>query len=130
MNRNNGITLIALVVTIVVLLILAGTSISMLSGDNGIITQANNAKLENRGATVEERVNLWKIEIETSEYSEIAVDTEEQMLQKLINEKLVFEDKNELDRNDKTIKIGTRVISYDIPQYYTVSFIIKRGKSN
>ena len=45
MKRNErGITLIALVVTIVVLLILAGTSISMLIGENGIITQATSAK--------------------------------------------------------------------------------------
>lgn len=44
MKSNKGITLIALVVTIVVLLILAGVSISMLVGENGIITQANNAK--------------------------------------------------------------------------------------
>ena len=33
-KRNNGITLIALVVTVIVLLILAGISIGMLSGDN------------------------------------------------------------------------------------------------
>ncbi len=39
-----GITLIALVVTIVVLLILAGVSIAMLTGENGIITQAKEAK--------------------------------------------------------------------------------------
>ena len=44
MKSNKGITLIALVVTIVVLLILAGVSISMLTGENGIITQAQNAK--------------------------------------------------------------------------------------
>ena len=35
-NKQKGITLIALVVTIIVLLILAGVSISMLTGDNGI----------------------------------------------------------------------------------------------
>ena len=43
-NRNSGITLIALVITIVVLLILAGVSISMLTGENGILTQAVKAK--------------------------------------------------------------------------------------
>ena len=42
--RNKGITLIALVITIIVLLILAGVSIAMLSGDNGILKQATNAK--------------------------------------------------------------------------------------
>ena len=46
--RNKGITLIALVVTIVVLLILAGVSISMLTGENGIVTQAQRAKEEEK----------------------------------------------------------------------------------
>ena len=47
MKRTNekGITLIALVLTIIVLLILAGVSISMLTGDNGILGQANNCLL-------------------------------------------------------------------------------------
>ena len=45
-EKNNGITLIALVVTIIVLLILAGVSISMLTGNNGIIAQAQKAKRE------------------------------------------------------------------------------------
>ena len=46
LNRNNGITLIALVVTIIVLLILAGISISVLSGENGLITRVKDAKQE------------------------------------------------------------------------------------
>ncbi len=46
MNRNRGITLIALVITIIILLILAGISIRMLSGDNSIINQAGNAKTQ------------------------------------------------------------------------------------
>ena len=44
MKRNKGITLIALVITIIVLLILAGISISMLSGDNGLLQRATDAK--------------------------------------------------------------------------------------
>ena len=43
MTNNKGITLIALVITIIVLLILAGVSIAMLTGSNGILTQANRA---------------------------------------------------------------------------------------
>ena len=39
-NNCKGITLIALVITIVVLIILASVSIAMLTGDNGILTQA------------------------------------------------------------------------------------------
>ena len=40
MRKNRGITLIALVLTIIVLLILAGVSIAMLSGDNGLLKRA------------------------------------------------------------------------------------------
>ena len=45
-KTNRGITLIALVVTIVVLLILAGISISMVLGNNGLITKAKDAKTQ------------------------------------------------------------------------------------
>lgn len=43
-NQNKGITLIALVITVIVLLILAGIGISMLSGDNNILKRAGDAK--------------------------------------------------------------------------------------
>ena len=42
-QKNNGITLIALVITIIVLLILAGVSIATLTGENGILTRASEA---------------------------------------------------------------------------------------
>lgn len=58
MTNNKGITLIALVITIIVLLILAGVSIAMLTGDNGILNQANKAKADTARAEVVERVNL------------------------------------------------------------------------
>ena len=45
-NEESGITLMALVVTIIILLILAGISIGMLSRDNSIIKQAGNAKTQ------------------------------------------------------------------------------------
>ncbi|MCI8273599.1 MAG: potassium-transporting ATPase subunit KdpA, partial [Clostridia bacterium] len=56
--EERGITLIALVVTIIVLLILAGTSIAMLTGENGIISQAQNAKNNSAKAEFEEKVKL------------------------------------------------------------------------
>ena len=58
LKRNKGITLIALVVTIIVLLILAGISISMLTGQNGILTNASKAKNETGEAQIEEKVKL------------------------------------------------------------------------
>ena len=53
-KKNKGITLIALVITIIVLLILAGVSIAMLTGENGILTQAQKAKEETENAQREE----------------------------------------------------------------------------
>ena len=57
-KTNKGITLIALVITIIVLLILAGVSIAMLTGENGILTQAQNAKNKTAEAEAEERADL------------------------------------------------------------------------
>ena len=58
LKNNNGITLIALVVTIVVLLILAGVSISMLTGENGIITQAQKSKIQTEIGKEKEYITL------------------------------------------------------------------------
>ena len=57
-KQKAGITLIALVITIIVLLILAGISISMLSGDNSILKQAGNARNITGEKQIEERVKL------------------------------------------------------------------------
>ena len=58
LKRNKGITLIALVITVIVLIILAGVTISMLSGDNGILTKAAEAKEKTEQAAYEENLNL------------------------------------------------------------------------
>ena len=58
LKNNKGITLIALVITIIVLLILAGVSIAMLTGQNGILTQAGNAQKATREADIKEAISL------------------------------------------------------------------------
>ena len=57
-NSKKGITLIALVVTIIVLLILASVSIAMLTGENGIIKKATTSKEKTSEAEVEENISL------------------------------------------------------------------------
>ena len=57
-KSTKGITLIALVVTIIILLILAGVSIAMLTGNNGVLTQAKSAKEKTGEKGEQERVNL------------------------------------------------------------------------
>lgn len=58
LKNNKGITLIALVITIIVLLILAGVSIAMLTGENGILTQATTARDDTAKAEVADKVNM------------------------------------------------------------------------
>ena len=58
LKERKGITLIALVITIIVLLILAGISIATLTGQNGILTQAQNAKTTTENKSAEEKVKL------------------------------------------------------------------------
>lgn len=58
MKNQKGITLIALVITIIVLLILAGVSIAMLTGENGLLTKASNAKTETTQKEAEEVVKI------------------------------------------------------------------------
>ena len=60
-KKQTGITLIALVITIIVLLILAGVSIAMLTGNNGILTQAKFAKENTQTAKEQEEKGLDKI---------------------------------------------------------------------
>ena len=70
MRNQKGITLIALVITIIVLLILAGVSIAMLTGNNGILTQANNSKSETAKAEAVEKINLTLNAIKAKIYEE------------------------------------------------------------
>ena len=58
MKMQRGITLIALVITIIVLLILAGVSIAMLTGDNGILTRSREAKTTTIEKSNEEIVKM------------------------------------------------------------------------
>ena len=58
MKNNKGVTLVALVVTIIVLIILAGVSINLVLGDNGIITIAKKAKENTELAKIEEEKSL------------------------------------------------------------------------
>lgn len=58
LKNNKGITLIALVITIIVLLILAGVSIAMLTGQNGILTQATTAVSNTEIGAAEEALKL------------------------------------------------------------------------
>ena len=58
MKKQKGITLIALVITIIVLLILAGVSINLVIGENGILKQAQNAIIKHKQKSAEEKIEM------------------------------------------------------------------------
>ena len=67
---NKGITLIALVITIIILLILAGVTIASLSSENGILGKAEGATEENRKQTATEIINLKITNTQLQSYKE------------------------------------------------------------
>ena len=115
MNVKNvkGITLIALVITIIVLLILAGVSIAMLTGDNGILTQANRAALETRGASVEEAKDLWEAnEAMDDSTSNSTAQSLEELVADLEKQGLLINDEPEQVLTTGQVTIGSRTIVF------------------
>ncbi len=76
LEENTGITLIALVVTIIVLLILAGVSVSMLTGQNGILNRAAEAKEKTAEAQKQENNTLTEYEKTFNKYMSNLPSTE------------------------------------------------------
>ena len=66
-KKERGITLIALVVTIIVLIILAGVSINLLFGNFGVVTKAKEAKNKMESAQYEEELKMCVLELQADE---------------------------------------------------------------
>ena len=73
MKRNNGITLIALVITIIVLIILASVSVIVLVGEDGVINRAQKAKEQERIAKILEDLNIYEGELAINSESEMSI---------------------------------------------------------
>lgn len=73
LKKENGVTLVALVITIIVLLILAGVTLAMVMGDSGIFTKANNAAKETRISNARDAVRLAILEVTADQYSDSGV---------------------------------------------------------
>ena len=69
MRNQKGITLVALVITIVVLLILAGVTISMVLGPNGVLSNANKAKQNSAKSTAQDALSTALSSITTDIYA-------------------------------------------------------------
>ena len=111
--KNKGVTLIALVVTIVILLILASISIGALTGDNGIIDQAHTAKEDTEIASWEEQIDLAIIDAEKKHRKPSLDDVKEEL-----KNKGVIDDYSQVDKdgvittNEPTYEIAGKLDDY------------------
>lgn len=113
LKQRNGITLIALVITIIVLLILAGVTIATLTGENGILTRASEASIETRGASVEEAKNLWKTNVEADKQTSTnTAQTLDELLEDLEKQKLLTSDEVKTVKETGQVTIGSRTIVF------------------
>ena len=105
MRNQRGITLIALVITIIVLLILAGVSIAMLTGDNGILSKADKAAEETAIANAKDEVSMAVNEALTIRYGEVYGGTSTQsVLEAIESEKGLGQYTSEKTVDGATIK--------------------------
>lgn len=113
-KKNKGITLVALVITIIILLILAGISISMLSGDNGILNRAVQAKDATRGGEVQETVTLAAANNTGVDYIGGTKQTRAEVIAQLHRDgKLTDSEVATLEEND-VITIGGITIDFSV----------------
>ena len=103
MKKNNGVTLIVLVVTIVILTILSGVIINQVLGDGGLINKTKNEKNTSRIKLINEAIQSYNLE---NKLGPTAEDIAEVLLRKnLINE----DEKAEIDQTDR-LTIGNETI--------------------
>ena len=98
MRKEKGITLIALVITIIVLLILASVSIAMLTGDNGILSQAQKAKENTAQAAQDEENKLDDMDTFIKQYAgdnNLSTKTEEEKREDTLNSLKVLNSEKE-----------------------------------
>ena len=69
-KKERGVTLIALVVTIIVLIVLAGVSINLMFGQLGVVTKSKEAKEENLKQTAKDVMSLKITNIQIENYTE------------------------------------------------------------
>lgn len=95
MKNKNGITLISLVVTIIILIILAGISINLILGQNGIITKVKEAKTVQKIKEMHEELELQKVELAVEKEGKLIL---QEYIEKIQNDENM---RNKVTRNRK-----------------------------
>ena len=123
MKNQKGITLVALVITIIVLLILAGVSISMISGDDGIATQAARAKSGSQAADIREQVQLIAANNKIEKYAGGHIATIEEVAIALCENGKITENQKEEIINTKKLVLESETIDFEVLEEVVVTKI-------
>lgn len=113
MKNKKGITLVALIITIVVMLILAAVTVTT-SINGGLINSTQSAKEESRGMDVAEAKEMWEMSVREDRENGTQEKTLEEILLELKEKGLLTEKEVEEIKTNKEITIGNRKISFDI----------------
>ena len=114
MRKEKGITLVSLVVTIIILIILAGVSINLLLGENGVITKSKEAKRAQEIAEIKEKLSL---EIAAAETDAIIRNEslEQRQLEDIVNKYgTLQEDKDTIITKKNNYQISLKEIWYGV----------------
>ena len=102
-HNSNAITLIALIITIIILLILAGISISLLNGENGLITKSKLAKFAEEMTAIQENVEIKK---HTNAMEMLDTKTDIKLFDKLLKDNDKIEIKDTLKKEILYVRDG------------------------
>ena len=112
LKKQKGITLIALVVTIVVLLILAGVTISLLLDENGIITKSKDARNANRAGAIKEEITLWKADKFAADNGAGSHESMDDFLARLKTRGLISDEDIATIKDTRKLQVGKETIVF------------------
>ena len=112
LKNKNAITLIALVVTIVVLLILAGVTISLLLDENGIIAKSKDARNTNRAGTIRDEISLWEADKVASENGAGSHESMDAFLARLKTRGLINDEDIQKIKDTRELQVGKEIIKF------------------
>ena len=112
LKNKNAITLIALVVTIVVLLILAGVTISLLLDENGIIAKSKDARNTNRAGTIRDEITLWEADKVASENGAGSHESMDAFLARLKTRGLINDEDIQKIKDTRELQVGKEIIKF------------------
>ena len=111
-KNKNAITLIALVVPIVVLLILAGVTISLLLDENGIIAKSKDARNANRAGTIRDEISLWEADKVASENGAGSHESMDAFLTRLKTRGLINDEDIQKIKDTRELQVGKEIIKF------------------